>query len=238
MIHKTKDYEKFNFIEGNRFKINHGHVRNLVNSIKQRNLLQYRPIEVDSSFGIIDGQHRLLAAKALGVDIYYEIKKDLTINEVIALNNSRPWGIADYLHFYVTKGFVEYIKLKDFCEKNNINISVALSLTIGRALDGRVNFREGRYVFPEDKLNVDINFIHETISVIKRKNTYSAYVNSPRFWNGLARLFNHPDFIEYRWFSNLEKLCGRIGPCVSLNDYTKMFQDIYNYHQREKIEVI
>ena len=48
-------------------------IKNLMQSISYRNLLAWRPIIVTKNFLVIDGLHRLEAAKRLGVEIYYEV---------------------------------------------------------------------------------------------------------------------------------------------------------------------
>lgn len=69
-ILKTSSYTRFNSMRGNR-KVSERHVRSLVNSISNRNLLAANPILVDEAMNVIDGQHRLEAARKLNTPIYY-----------------------------------------------------------------------------------------------------------------------------------------------------------------------
>ncbi len=86
MIKKTKNYEMFTFREDNREKIDQSHVQRLVFSIEKRNLLELRPIIVNEKFEVIDGQHRLMAAKFLDVEIFYQQEKKLDAKDIITMN--------------------------------------------------------------------------------------------------------------------------------------------------------
>ncbi len=120
MIHKTKDYNQFIFREDNRAKISQAHVERLAQSIASRNLLEFKPILVKAAMEIIDGQHRFLAAKKLGIEIYYEIKKDINPLDVITLTISKAWMFSAYFNFFCKNNYTEYLKLKDFVDKNKI----------------------------------------------------------------------------------------------------------------------
>lgn len=71
-ILKTKDYGSFKEINSNR-EVDQRHVRSLVAAIEQKNLLHVNPIVCNADMEVIDGQHRLEAARALGVEIYYTL---------------------------------------------------------------------------------------------------------------------------------------------------------------------
>ena len=81
MIVKTTDYSIFKKINGNR-GISHSHVTKLTAAIARRNLLQLFPIIVNEKMEIVDGQHRLWAAKRLKLPIYYEKMKEAGLEEI------------------------------------------------------------------------------------------------------------------------------------------------------------
>jgi len=89
MIRKTTNYEIFTFREDNREKIDKKHLARLVESIKSRNLLELRPIMVNEKLEIVDGQHRLLAAKQLGYEIYYQKEENLDCADIVRMNLSK-----------------------------------------------------------------------------------------------------------------------------------------------------
>ena len=61
IVYYTKDLSIFKIIDGNRIP-NLSHIRRISGSIKQNGVLM-NPIIVNKSFEVIDGQHRLAAAK-------------------------------------------------------------------------------------------------------------------------------------------------------------------------------
>ena len=99
MTIETSDYSIFKKHESNRV-INELALRKLINSIKSKNMLELRPILVDSQMRVIDGQHRLEAAKALRVPIFYLMKKESESLDIILLNTQKRWSIEDYLNFF------------------------------------------------------------------------------------------------------------------------------------------
>lgn len=68
-MEKTKNYSLFKKYAKNR-DIDGRHVEKLIASIKTANLLDCEPILVNEKMEVIDGQHRLEAAKSLNLDIY------------------------------------------------------------------------------------------------------------------------------------------------------------------------
>jgi hypothetical protein len=237
MINKTKEYGKFVLRTDNRAKIDSAHVKALVKSIQGKNMLQYRPIMINEKWEVIDGQHRLKAAEKLGVEIYYEMNKNLEAQDIILINNQKSWGIADYLNFYCAQGNQEYIKLKEFMTSNNLNLKVALILSLGSSLSKRQVFKNGDYVFNEEMKDSCLEKCWDTIEFIQKINGFSLYTTSAKFWQPLAHLIRHPDFNSEKWFKNLNLFIERVGPKVSSKDYAKMFSDIYNFRNDAKIDI-
>ena len=116
---ETTNYDMFKFREDNRKEISNVHVRVLVRSITHNNMLKYKPILVNSKMEVLDGQHRLLAAKEIGVPIFYEVEKDMDIKSIISLQTQKAWTTTDYINAYAKNGYEDYIKLSDFCKKND-----------------------------------------------------------------------------------------------------------------------
>jgi hypothetical protein len=236
-VQKTKDYDMFVFREDNRAAINDSHVKRLIESIKARNLLELRPICVNSKMEVMDGQHRLLAAKELGVEIYYQIDESLSIQDIINLNVAKGWGIADYLNFYVKNGYEEYKKLQSFMKKNDLTLEIALHFTFGKSDNARNLFKKGEYKFIDQGSEETFALIWQTIETIKKMNGHSNFTRSSRFWIPLLKLFSHPDFESRKWFTNLSKFVGRITARASSKDYEKLFSDIYNWRATTRLTI-
>jgi hypothetical protein len=235
MIKKTKDYSKFKFRDDNREKINAVHVQALIASIQSKNLLELRPICVNGNMEVIDGQHRLLAAKSLGVDIYYQEDESLQPKDVIKMNISKAWRIGDYLNFYWHHKYEEYKKLKTFMDENNLTLKVALNITMGQQHISYTQFKNGEFKFNVEDISSKIDICWETIEFIKRTNGHSPHTVSNRFWKALLRIVNHDKFDEAKWKVNIQKMPQNFGPKVSVDEYMNAFSNAYNYNSKNKI---
>ncbi len=235
MKSKTKDYDLFVFRDDNRVKIDLNHIKRLVGSIQSRNLLELRPITVNGKMEIIDGQHRLLAAKELGIDIWYIVEQDLDAEDIIKMNIAKSWLLGDYLNFYVKHGYVEYIKLNDFMKNEGLNLQVTLNIIYGRSKNQVTQFKEGKFVFLDEIASESITICKDTIAYIQKMSGYSPYTSSTRFWKALITLVNHPEFNKEQWYTNMQKMVTSFGPKVSGNDYLAMFEYVYNWRASVKL---
>lgn len=116
-IAKTKDYDSFKFIMSNR-EIDQHHVKRLTRSIQRKNLLFIRPLIVNDKMFVIDGQHRLAAAKVLKADVYYVKVPGLQKADIAVLNTAQKnWTRTDFINFYATEGNENYKQLAAFIDK-------------------------------------------------------------------------------------------------------------------------
>lgn len=234
----TTDYDKFKFREDNRASINQSHVRRLAESIKARNLLDQRPIAVNGDMEVIDGQHRLLAAKILGTPIYYVMNDELKASDIILMNISQPWGQMDYLNYYCKNNYPDYMKLKKFMADNGITIKIALNITLGRSKGNYIKYKEGNYKFNEEDFSRDISICWETIETIRKMNGYSNYTNSARFWSALLILIKDANFNADRWRENIKRMSERFTAKARKEDYLRMFMDVHNWRNNNKVDLV
>jgi hypothetical protein len=227
----------FKFRSDNREKINQGHVERLAKSIQSRNLLEFRPIQVNADYEVIDGQNRLKAAEMLGVDIYYEMSAELTAKDIITLNVAKTWQINDYLNFYVKNGYSEYQKLDAFCKKHGVGVKLALGMLCGHQRNLYAIFKDGEFQFKDISNGQTIDLCWQTIDYIKKMVTRTHWVNSSRFWNALVQVFNHHNFNSEKWMSNLEKHITKVGPRADGKGYIEMLLGIHNWSNKSKINM-
>lgn len=232
---KTKDYDMFVFRVDNRDHISELHVQKIVESIKVKNMLEMRPVIVNKKMEVIDGQHRILAAKQLDLPIYYEIDNDADGEEVIAYNISKAWTTKDYLNYYAKHNYPEYIKLAKFCKEQNLNLQSAMAIACKKSSKSLNDFRTGKFVFNEEFIEESFDLCNQTIDRIKRLLGMSMFTKSSRFWKALVRVTNHEDFNEDKWFKNVDKFIERFTPKATIKDYIKLFVDIHNHGNQNKI---
>jgi hypothetical protein len=123
----SKDYDSFKILEGNR-SINRNKVERFEVEFKEHKYHKDFPILVNENMEIIDGQHRFVACKNLGLPIVFKKTKDAyEIEEIARLNSlSTKWKSADFVNAYLDKP--DYVWFKNFVEKFKIPTGVAIKL--------------------------------------------------------------------------------------------------------------
>jgi hypothetical protein len=116
-VTETKDYDQFKYLPENR-PIIKSHVVLLKDSICRKNFLHVNPIIVDENFFVLDGQHRLQAAKELEIPIHYTMQEGEKCTEsLFLLQKSRGWSLNDYINYYIKtdpeKGYDQFEKHKE-----------------------------------------------------------------------------------------------------------------------------
>src|SRR5690606_17653551 len=177
-------------------------------------LLMFKPIIVNGAMEVVDGQHRLAAARELGVAIYYQVNNDLRAEDVILMNTAKAWVITDYLNYYVKNHYPEYIKLNDFFKSSSIPLRALLSLSAGNSRESLTAFKEGKFLFDLEASRDDIEYCNLTIAYIRKINGTSRYLESSKFWNCILKLVRHPYFEFSKWKVNLERMISKIGPRI------------------------
>ena len=148
-IKNTRDYSLFKSITGNR-DLNKSHVKRLLLIFGERpQKLQWVPILVNENHEVIDGQHRLEAAKKLEVPVYYRVIKGLTLEDCQALNsNSKMWTPNDYARAYCANGVDAYCKYLEFKQKWGLNHDVVMRYLALETPITSTSFKDGYLEVP------------------------------------------------------------------------------------------
>ncbi len=226
VIKSTTDYKLFKYKKGNR-KIVKGAVNRIVRAVKKRNILPSNPIIVNGKYEVIDGQHRLEAAKVLEIPIYYTVFEPASLEEIQLLNaNVRQWTAIDFLNSYVDLGNQDYIDFKNFMDKHDLTFSATLLLLtnyheIGK--DIHVLFREGRF-----KIN-NIQEAEKNVEILKTflEHSYSGIIGSSRFIESVLWLiYTHPQHMDTIIIKTIGK--HKLFRVEKKSDYIRQFEDILN----------
>jgi hypothetical protein len=248
-VYKTNDLSIFNQIEGNR-PPNPQHIRRLSQSIKDNGLL-CNPILVNEKMEVIDGQHRLLAAKDAKSEIYYVILKGYDLKEVHALNlNQKNWTKKDFMNGYAEMGIESYIKLKQFLKKYNcFNLTSCIQLcsqvsgsstgTMAnkykevKTINQREVFEEGTWVGKSFEKGEEI-----AEKILLLKNYYSGY-NRNGFVSAIISLIMYKgDVFDFNEFMHKVRLQPTaLVDCTNVGSYKALIEDIYNYRTRNKVNL-
>jgi hypothetical protein len=242
MAKMTKQYDMFKKHPSNR-ELDQINLKKLINSMKHRNLLSLRPILVNKDLQVIDGQHRLEAAKTLGLDIYYEENHDVKTQDILILNvNQKPWTVEAYLNYYLQNNHEDYVKLDAFIHKHNLTIKLAIGLMYNSTHgDAYKKFKDGLFKFPDPwriaEIEIRIEQINKVREFIKVKTIGSKnYLDSVTFAISLIIFFNIAS-VDYDMFmKKLEYKLDLVRPCMSSPKYIEIFKHIYNWKNQVPID--
>lgn len=237
-IHSTNDYNQFKKIRGN-CHIKEAHVKSLIDSISKKNLLSENPILVTRNMEVIDGQHRLEAAKRRSWEIYYIISKvdkeaqNGILNDIHLLQTQRTWTSQDFLESYITKGVQSYIYLKQFMKKYDLTLNVAILLLanpkIEKVSDIMLTFKRGSFVALNFK---EAEFLAQNL--LELRPFIEERVRRDReFMRALKIVYNKitPKELLNKLIYSKEK----IRPQATVREYLRTLEEIYNF--RHKIRV-
>ena len=249
VVYQTNDLEMFNAIKGNR-PPNPQHIRRLCDSIRVHGILQ-NPIIVNEKMDIIDGHHRLMAAKAAKSSIYFIIVRGYELKEVHVLNlNQKNWTTRDFMEGYADMGIESYIKLRNFTRRNKeFTISDAVALC-GNILSSGSSFIHNKYrhkdgniiqqkeVFEEGTWKgKDFDLAQSYADKIKMiKPYYKGYARSS-FVVTMLGLFRNPRFDFIDFVNKLKLQQQKMIDCATVAQYKTLIEEIYNYRRREKVNL-
>ncbi len=235
-VNTTKDYNKFKYIKGNR-EILPYHVNALMNSISENNMLPYNPIIVNSKMEVIDGQHRLEAAKRLGFPIFYMESPIGTISDVAHLNSVvRRWTTSDYVDSYAKQGFKDYLVLKDFCEKTSLSPTIASALLYAKAVKPQTSkVSSVRKIVAAGEFKV--NYLDWALDLANKIQQIKPFTEGVI---GKSREFIHSLVVFYKQVDHeqlMEKLReypDKLYSRGTVLGYIRQFEDVINYKVKNK----
>jgi hypothetical protein len=240
-IHSTGDLSVFKILDGNR-NINLGNVDRLVKSIEENGFLQM-PIIVNENYEVIDGQHRLMAAKKLNSIIYYHKVNNYDLKTAITLNrNQSNWSIADYIRSYCDLQYKDYIRLQEFYEANNdFGLMISAELTcLNKSKDiyanaGHLNsdlIRKGEYKFdPNNKAEYIFNAARKIKLVIPE-------VMSVAYLRSLNNCIKNPEFNLNQFVKKATTYPDQHRKSNTVSVVMANVEHIYNFRNQGKTRII
>jgi len=238
-MEKTNSHEIFNKFPGNA-PLNQTHLSALIAAIEKKNLLEAKPILVNSKFEVIDGQHRLEAAKRLGLPIYYIKIENLSVADMGTLNsNQRNWRMEHYMVLNADHVKNEnYIKFREWLNKFSFNFGQGIAFFLNEfgVNEFRKKFKDGEFVFDENKNN-----LAELYQVFLNK-IVSKTVGKTRLWTqqGCVRAFvaflGNSEVHVSRLWEQMDKYPFLLNPRPSKEGMLEMLYEVYNYRRHIKVE--
>ena len=221
---ETIDYLIFKEFSSNR-EVDQKHVRRLVAAINKKNLLHVNPIVVDEKMRVIDGQHRLAAAKFLGVSIFY-IQDDIQRSDISMLNsNQKNWNAMDYINFYTIEkkdAYVELSKLMNHYPDMAASALISLSNS-----EGKRNIQ----MLKDGNLDVlNISHCREICALCSELNKRfgADFVFDSIFPLALSIALNDENWKTDTFIEKIEANPRSFVRCHTKEQYAEMIEEIYN----------
>lgn len=248
-VYKTSNLSIFKQIDGNRVP-NLQHIRRLAHSIRVYGM-KCNPILVNEQMEVIDGQHRLMAAKQVESFVYYIIVNGYSLNEVHTLNlNQKNWTKRDYMEGYASMGIESYIKLRDFVNKNpDFTFTDCIALCSNKStLAGSLLYNEIR---AEKESPLKISEIFETgtwlgkdfdlaqhwVNKIRMVKPYYSGYNRTIFVGTMILLFQKESFDFSEFMHKVRLQPTALVDCANRDQMRTLIEDIYNYRSRNKVNL-
>lgn len=232
MAKQTEDYKQFKVLKGNR-RVLSKHVDNLAQSIALNpDLLRIRPILVNKDFEVIDGQHRLAAAKKLKVPVWYEDGGNLTAEDAVIINNNqRNWSMLDYIRNYAAYGKQDYKALLSFHDEHSeIPIYTILRYIGGPAYDKARVVRNGEFKATNLELGQVLLEQLAELAEIYPRFLYTAPARA------MYNIFQIPGFNFDRLLKKLSTIPStHVKLLGTVEEILRNLEDIYNYRQQTDI---
>jgi len=244
-INTTEDYGIFKTMPGNR-KIDEIHVRRLIRSFKKDYIIN--PIIINSNFEIIDGQHRLEAAKRLEFPVFYIQLNGLNLPDVQKLNTTnKKWGKSDFLESFCDLGNPEYLKFREFMKRfPDFRIGSAEIIFTNRTSNTPVLLKNKKSKsivahskpFEEGGLRVgDLGLAYSNAEKILEYKKYYDGFNRMLFVRTMIGLFKLSAFSHDVFLKKLAYQPSSLTHCQSIDQYKLLIESIYNFKNRNKVSL-
>lgn len=218
----TDQYSLFKTVNSNR-KINQSHVNTLMGAIRKKNMLHLNPIVVNGNMEVIDGQHRLAAAKKLNLPVCYMIDKTISHSDISSLNsNKKNWQMMDYVNFFAKEGRNDFKQFLDLC-----NNYTELKPSWVQALCSKTGVRKGFNIKHGEIDIANIDSAYMWAGYLRDFSKYIPTVYSSRFIEGSVGFFSAMIYDHEKMMCNLADNQDMIQPYVDAKDYTKMLTKIF-----------
>jgi hypothetical protein len=231
---ETIDYSIFKEFSSNR-EVDQKHVKRLVSAINKKNLLHVNPIVVDDNMRVIDGQHRLAAAKILGVSIFY-IQDNIQRSDISMLNsNQKNWNAMDYINFYTVEKKDAYVQLSKLMNHYpDMATSALISLSNSEGKRNIQELKDGNL----EVLNIDHCREICALCAELNKRFNADFVFDSRFPLALSKALNDDNWRTETFIEKIEASPRSFVRCHTKEQYVEMIEEIFNrYLSKNQIKI-
>lgn len=233
-IYQTTDYSIFRIMEKGNRPIDKARVKALVKSMRSKYL--HTIILVNDRYEIIDGQHRFMAIKSLGLPLRYTFAENYGISETRGFNqNVRGWTRMNIIQSYAAEGVESYARILEFKNRypyltENAVLTILQQNSAGL---GKEAFNKGEFEIPDYEKSCEIADLVMAYKGLDIKDGYLTDIFSRReFAVAISKLVREAGFtkaINDEIVRKIKAYPSRFYPCLRTCEYIKMLESIYNY---------
>jgi len=225
---QTTNYNMFKIKKGNRI-VNMTHVQKIKDSLIKHTFLPSCPIICDKNMNVIDGQHRLQAARELGIAVYYVIEEEPDQDLLIDLNiTQRKWSTTDYITYYANeKSNENYKRLLQMIKEIPFDATTLLCLAFNLDVGG--NFLNNKLKTGQLELTEkDVRQAHIVYDNILSLRDALRCTLTGRMARAVVSLQRHPKFSWSTMLHKAKQWSAKAYQCSTKQEWENMLIMLYN----------
>lgn len=233
-LEETENYAIFIENEEQR-PIAQSHVRKLTLSMQKNGFIPSKPLQVyreGRKLIVVDGHHRLYAAKSLGLKIPYVVEPKKSQETMADINAKvKGWKVGDFVQLYAARGDENYQELTRYNDAGipfNLGAGILMGNT-GSSTSVSNSIKSGHFqITTRDSMTVLLGLIHNF------SEQYPA-VGKRSFISAIASCLATPEFDANRFHKGLQMSGTKIEDAANRLQMMEQIETVYNYNQRKKV---
>lgn len=231
-VYETTDYDKFSFIIGNRAVKSKGMKwETLLSSIKEHGQLE--PALINDKYEVINGQHRLMCCKELGIPFKYTFGNFNASGELIGeANRSSKWGMREYINFYSSQTDARAINYKYFealrKEFHLADSSLTVIIGTSKSTSVRDNIQTGKLKISSSLYNTVRSCLSGVYELGFDEWLKENRMDAKVYWGAVTYAWRHPEADMKRLIKVMWENEYRVPSTNKTTEFLRALSEIYN----------
>lgn len=224
IVQTTTDYTMFRRLPGNR-EVRPALVHELIRSFTDKpQLITARPILLNESYQVVDGQHRLEALKRCDKAVPYMVVPQLTVADARLLNAlQRSWSLTDFVRSFAETEGGKFMELVDLMDEYKLPPRVLIIYASGKH-GNYVSMQRFRMGYYDPRPYEDIV---EDLDRLREFEPYQKSWNEQAFAIAVVKLLRHEKYDHQRMLRKL-RAHGVLQHHSASREYLRDLESVYN----------
>jgi hypothetical protein len=230
-IQVTKDYDLFERSEDNRDTTMAGR-KKLIASMEKYGFIPSFPVVVRrddaGKLVVVDGQHRLLIARHLGLPVYFvEESAEFVTAEVN--ETMRTWTVSDYVQTWARNGHKDYVEAQEFARRHGVTVGKACSILGGTVSQGNIDhqIRNGTFKIKDREWAEAVAGLYTTVCKLSKD------ISKTRFLEACMAVTRVKGFDLERMTTQAKKCREKLTGYSTRDGNLEMLEEVYNYGRKQ-----